>query len=102
MSCKYRQVWSYFEDLIARNSIVQSKFNFDSQFRVYNFFLVLQFIYMHDDIINSVFTLHANMQPLPIPFAQLRKYCVKIARLINSSNKTRHASGDGVIFYRLE
>ena len=38
ISCKYSQVWSYFEDLVIRKIMVQSKFNLDAQFNSYNFF----------------------------------------------------------------
>ena len=64
-------MWSYFEDLVARNSIVQSKFNFNSQFGVHNFFFVFALVCMHDDIINFVFTSHANIQSTKIVNCQI-------------------------------
>ena len=38
ISCKYRQVWSYFKDLVIKKIMVQSKFNLHIPFKIYNFF----------------------------------------------------------------
>ena len=54
-------MWSCFEDLIARNSIVQSKLNLILNLESITFFR-FALVCMHDDIINSVLNLHADMQ----------------------------------------
>ena len=38
ISCKHRQVWSCFEDLVIRKLIIQFKFNLDILFKIYSFF----------------------------------------------------------------
>jgi len=35
---KYTQVGSWFEGFVVRNTVAQSKFNFETRFRKYNFF----------------------------------------------------------------
>ena len=35
ISCKYRQVWSCFENLVTRKTIVQLEFNLDIRFKIY-------------------------------------------------------------------
>jgi len=37
--CKYRQVWSCFEDLVMKKIMMKSKFNIDARFNIYSFFL---------------------------------------------------------------
>ena len=44
ISCKYRQLWSCFEDLVIGNLMIQFKFNLDTRFKNYNFFEVLNFL----------------------------------------------------------
>ena len=36
---KYIHVWSCFEEFLARNTMVQSDFNYDTWFRCYDFFI---------------------------------------------------------------
>ena len=43
--CKHRQVWSYFEDVVIRKIMMQSKFNLDAQFNSYNFFNLRLVVY---------------------------------------------------------
>jgi hypothetical protein len=38
--CKYRQVWSYFDDFVIRNIIVQFKFNLDARFNIFIFLIL--------------------------------------------------------------
>ena len=37
--CKYRQVWSCFEDLVMKKIMMKSKFNIDARFNIYSFFI---------------------------------------------------------------
>ena len=77
--CKYRQVWSYFEDLTTRKIMVQFKFNLDVQFNIYIF--LISDLYAYGDIIFVVFS--ACIHPINLLFsptiiqinepAQLRK-----------------------------
>ena len=54
---KYSQVWSCFEDLDARNTMLQSKFNLDICCGIYGFFLSQTCLHVGDVIVLSF--LHA-------------------------------------------
>ena len=45
-------MWSCFEDLVVRNTMVRSKFNLGEQFKIYRFFLLDPIA--HGDVINFI------------------------------------------------
>jgi hypothetical protein len=57
-SYKHRQVRSYFEDLVIKKIIVQTKFNLDARFNTYDVFMFWICMHVGDIIIVVLFCMH--------------------------------------------
>ena len=57
ISCKHRQVYSCFEDLVIRKMMVQLEFNLDARFNIYRLFNMNLPLHV-DDVINSTACMH--------------------------------------------
>ena len=55
---KYSQVWSCFKNLDIRNTMAQSKFNFDIHYGIYGFFLLQNYLHVGNVIILSFLHVH--------------------------------------------
>ena len=72
-------MWSYFDDVAVRNSMVKLKFNLDDQFEICGHFLFQTLLDVQ--CCHQYSCMHAWMDPLPLQFKQ---YTTKLKACLDS------------------